>query len=200
MKFSKSWKIFFNFICVLLVAISVLNLFRRWLDNTDSSSISFKKFNNNEVDTYPTYSLCFYCTGGGALFDYFKDDLLMSYGMNQAELEMLLTGQEIANTQGISNFQNISDIDYEQYMIQLKDIVLTLQFYIANDKKSFSYDNSEENITGRNKELPFHVSHVDPKTICFTRNSNYVQNLIRKSDYISFSLDKIKEWSQYLYQ
>ena len=180
MKYSKSWKIFFNFICVLLVAISVLNLFRRWLDNTDSSSISFKKFNNNEVDTYPTYSLCFYCTGGGALFDSFKDDLLMSYGLNQAELEMLLTGQEIAYTQGISNFQNISDIDYEQYMIKLEDIILTLQFYIANDKKSFSYDNSEENVTGKNKEWPFHVSHVDPKTICFTRNSNYVQNLIQK--------------------
>ena len=198
---SKSLKIFFNLICFSLVAISVVHLFRRWLDNTDASSIYFKKYNKNEKDKYPTYSLCFHSTGGGALFDSFAKKLLMNYAMNPAVLEMLLTGEEFIYRPQKTNFQNISDINYEQYMIKLEDIVLTLQFYVANDKLLFSYDNSEEheNLTGNDNEWPFYVSHVEPKTICFTRKSMYVKDLILKSDLISMSLEKMKGWNQYLY-
>lgn len=184
-----------------MVAYSVLTLFRRWLDNTDASSIYFKHYNENEEDKYPTYSLCFHSTGNGALFDYFEMELFENFMLGPEELEMILEGKEINYTRRYLNFQNISNIKYEQYMLKLDDIVRNLEFSTDSDSYLYSYENFDGhgNVTGNDKEWPFYVSHTDPRTICFTQKSKYVQNLTRKNDVILLSLTRLKEWNKFMY-
>ena len=53
-------------------------------------------------------------------------------------------------------------------MIKLKDIVISMEFLTANKDDDYSYDNHDGhgNVTGKDKEWPFYISHVDPTMIC----------------------------------
>ena len=202
MEYRRYLKVSFKLICLLLVGISICSLFHTWLENNDASSIGFKYYNDKEQDVYPTFSFCFRSIENGALFTHFETELMKKFLLRPTDFEILLKGYEINDdNSGYSDFQNISGIEYDQYMIKLEDIVLALQFLTTDDQDDYTYDNvhGDANITGNDQEWRFYISHVDPTTVCFSRKSKYVQNLIRKSDAVLLSIEKMKEWNKFLY-
>ena len=193
-------RILFKFVCFVLAGVSICYLIHRWLQNIDASSIGFKRYNDKKQDLYPTYSFCFRSTGNGALFMHFEMELMTKLLLRPSDFELVLKGKQVFDNFGHTDFQNISDIRFDEYMLKLKEIVIGLEF-LTTSNHDYKYDNSEGhgNVTGYNKEWPFYISHIDPTRICFSRRSKYVQNLIRKSDSILFSLDEMKRWNKYLY-
>ena len=196
----KYFRTFFKFVCFILVGVSIGSLIHRWVQNNDASSIGFKQYNDQEQDIYPTYSFCFHSSGNGALFTYFEMKLMTKLLLRPSDFELVLKGEKIFDNFGYTDFQNISDVRFEEYTVKLEEIVKRLEF-LTTSGHDYDYDNSEGhgNVTGSNKEWPFYTSHIDPTTICFTRKSTYVRTLIRKSDAVLFSLEKMKEWNRYLY-
>ena len=53
--------------------------FKSFIDNEDSSSISYRKFNDKEADLYPTFSFCFEFAWGGEMF---KDERFLGIGLD----------------------------------------------------------------------------------------------------------------------
>ena len=54
----KHIKITFLLVCVLLAGYMTLKESLRYLENSDTSSITFKEFAKSLHDTYPTFSIC----------------------------------------------------------------------------------------------------------------------------------------------
>ena len=196
----KYLRTFFKFVCFILVGVSIGSLIHRWVQNNDASSIGFKQYNDKKHDIYPTYSFCFLSTGNGALFTYFEMELMTKFLLHPADFELVMKGEKVFDNFGYTDFGNISGIRFEEYMVRLEEIVISLEF-LTTSGHDYTYDNSEGhgNVTGYDKEWPFYISHVDPTTICFSRKSKYVQTLIRKSDAVLFSLEKMKKWNKLLY-
>ena len=188
----KCLRILFKLVCFLLAGISICYLFHRWLKNDDASSFDFKKYNDKEQHVYPTYSFCFHSTGGGVLFTQFETEIMQNFLLHKSDFEEILKGQEVIDFYGKFDFQNLSDIRYEEYMLKLEDILIKLDFLTDNEHDHYSYDSLEgiRNVTGKNKERPFYISHVDPAMICFSRKSKYVPKLIRKRDAVLLNLEK----------
>ena len=57
----------FEWFCIILVVYSSYEQFIEYLKNEDSSSVSFRKFNQDERDIYPTYSICMHSSKGAIL-------------------------------------------------------------------------------------------------------------------------------------
>ena len=57
----------FQGMCILLVVLMSYHLLLQYLKNEDSSSVSFRKFNNDERDVYPSFSICMHSVKGATL-------------------------------------------------------------------------------------------------------------------------------------
>ena len=200
---TKYLTIVFKLVCFVLVAISIFTLLARWTENHDRSSIGFKQYHDRDTDRYPTFSLCFQSLGNGGLYTYFETELISRYFMHPADYETLLKG-DIVGKKSLNNymdFQNISNINYENYTIALEDVVEKMKFETVDANHSYFLDNSEEKqiIEGSNLEWPFYIGHRSPDMVCFTRKSEYIRNVIRKNDWINLKLNKIREWNYFLH-
>ena len=56
-------------------------------ENRDDIYISMKKFNENPIDIYPTFTLCFQ---GDKFHWYHDNDIFNSYGLNATQYELML--------------------------------------------------------------------------------------------------------------
>ena len=64
----------FQLTCFVLAVYMSYLQFSRYMANGDVSVVSFRKFNNEIQDTYPSYSLCFKGPNG----EIFKEDEIKS--------------------------------------------------------------------------------------------------------------------------
>ena len=60
----------FQSICILLVILMSYQQLLQYLRNEDSSSVSFRQFNNDERDVYPSFSICMHSVKGATLKKY----------------------------------------------------------------------------------------------------------------------------------
>ena len=49
----------FNCICTILAGYMIFKQIQIYLENDDTSAISFEKFTDSPIDKYPTYTFCF---------------------------------------------------------------------------------------------------------------------------------------------
>ena len=84
------FKIIFQVGC-FVTAIYFTTLFStHYLENTDAQLIAIKKFNQENDNAYPTFSLCF----KGAKFHWYHDfGIFQSYGLNATQYELMLKGE-----------------------------------------------------------------------------------------------------------
>ena len=84
------FKIIFQVGC-FLNAIYFTTLFStQYLENTDTQLIAMKKFNQENDNVYPTFSMCF----KGAKFHWYHDlEIFKSYGLNATQYELMLKGE-----------------------------------------------------------------------------------------------------------
>ena len=175
--------------CVFLTTYMTITLVFRYLENRDTSSVTYQKFNQNPENKYPTFSICF----TGTLDD---KSIYDSFGINVEQYQAILSGEEGVfryeydfgkklYKKAIMSSENISNINVEKFHLTLEDTLLALEFLTDKDSTDILYDKREQGT--QSKVLPFITSYLSPNQICISRHTNDSQDLIRKYDWISLN-------------
>ena len=193
--YSKSAMELFKSCCLILAGYMTLSQTLRFINNKDLSSISYKDFNETPGDPYPTFSICL---SSRILHSYdyslqhlFSNDLLAKFGFDSNEYNKLLKGEDIVRkVWGTTlEFENISQIDHDQFVFKLESILTTFEFKAQDSTQT----TSRETYKKENKSWPFYVGYADPDIICFTRKSEMESDLIRDKDLFRLYLNVLNE-------
>ena len=153
---------------------------KRFSDNEDSTSIHYRKFNNNSEDQYPTFSVCF----EGTRFHWFYDlDIYNSFELRTEQYVKMLKGNtafryeydlSLGLFRKIPTFvNNGSNTAYNQFHVKFSDFLVAANFTTLIDTQTrFFRRRGEDNL----HEMPFNISYQSPDMICFVRDSTYVRN------------------------
>ena len=90
------------------------------LENEDSSTISFRRFNERPEDTYPDITFCF---NGGHLKESTEELDISKNGFSD-----VLRGDASLEEIAPNTFRKIATSDSKSYFISLEDILLTYSF------------------------------------------------------------------------
>ena len=163
----------------------------RYGENRDSSSISYKKWNQTPRDLYPTYSFCF---EGAELIWHRGKTLFDRFGINAHHYSSHLKGEKSVahiqnNTQSIKNLsqvlKNVSRLGFEQNLfLDSSDIVHGLEHVAENINHTIHYGIGQKGT--KMVEPPFEIGFQTPDLICFTRVSNDQHNSVRLHDWFKF--------------
>ena len=188
--------LFFAF-CFSVVFYLTCKEIKRYIDNEDTSSIAFQKFNSSPRDLYPVISLCFYGRYGRYSTIY-KEELLNDKGYNTSQYWNLITGNSNATPEEIKNMPDFSSVT-----INLEQ--LTLKFQTINERDEFINKMGLENYKkppSKNNSLiplmngsywPFYLSYQNPNQVCYSQYSNFTQGLIKFVDFISLDKDSLND-------
>jgi hypothetical protein len=163
------------------------------LENRDTSSISYKKFNEAPDDKYPTYSICF---KGSEFYWYNDSNVFKEFGITSHQYDKILQGQtgiryvyDYATglyIKELLDIRNVSGAAFEQkWYFDLVQFIAKLDFISETNEHSFQYLRENQ---PTNEYLPFYIGHQTSDTICFTRSSDMHVNTIRISDWIRLDI------------
>ena len=163
----------------------------RFIENEDSSAITFKRFNQSPEDKYPTFSLCF----KGAPLSWYHDDLIFSrFGLTSSRYAKTLEGKQTYKY----NYNYTARL-YKKIPIQTNDVVTedVDKFYLNSSNIWKDVDYATEHEQGATddiqaiteKQIPFFLGYKTPDTICFTRNAVAMEHSMRSYDYVSLNQD-----------
>ena len=167
----------------------------RYTDNEDSSSISYKSFNKNSEDEYPTFSICLLSTPWQKLQHIFDAELIEKHAISSLEWNKLMKGytieRNIWNTK--LDFANFSNVEHEDFSLELESLLKlfinkAIQFETKNETQTTNYGKFKK----ENKSWPFFLSYEDPDTKCYTRKNLVESGLFRKSDRLWMDLNYLK--------
>ena len=163
---------------------------KRFSDNDDATSITYRKFSETPEDKYPTVSVCF----KGAHFHWPYDlDLYNAFELTAEQLQLMLKGKPSFRYEyqpssrlfrRIPTFvNNQSYASYDKFHLKFSDWLLEAKFTTLDETDSrFSNTRSNETVI----ETSFNISYQIPDTICFARDSTYTSKLIRIEDSLIF--------------
>lgn len=160
----------------------------RYLENRNSSSVSYKTFNASPRDRYPAVSICF----RGKWFTwYHNEEMFESIGVTPDAYMDILKGQNGARYEYLYgsglfskvplNFDNMSSNPIGNFHLKQSDIFASIELRAKRFEDSMYYGKNEDN---RFSEL-FGIGLLTPDTICFTRNSNEQQGMLRSKDILA---------------
>ena len=179
-------KMIFQAICFLLAIYMSVSFVKRFNDNDNSTSITFKKYSQNPIDKYPTFSVCF---KGPLLHWYYDLDIYNAFELRTEKFEMMLQGEPAFKyvynpslrlfSKRTAFLSNGSSFDWKKFHLKITDILLEAHFTSLDENNSRIFRNKG---SGNSDEPPFTLSYQTPEMICFARDSKYFPNLIRIDD------------------
>ena len=187
----------FALICVLLACYMTTKETLRYFKNEDQSSIGYKYFAASPQDTYPTFSICILDEQEeGLIYSYFKLDIALTFPMTDADsfssFAKILKGNKESSTVKNEDGDSIAELDIRNFSenyansftFKLAQLCNLIKFETENSNDSLDLDCE----TSTSSMLPFYVSYQDPDTICFTRNNDKKEGIVRIED--TYSLVK----------
>ena len=164
----------------------------RWLQNEDTSTISFKRFNLSPNDMYPSISICF---TGHELYWYNDDLIFQRFGVTTATYQNMLKGEE-----GYAYDYNYTSKLYTKFQIENKDLLVNdiekFHIDVSNIVTGLVYTTRDESTSIRYakgkrgkpvNQIPLSVSYMTADTMCFTRTSNDPLDTLRVHDWLMFN-------------
>ena len=176
-------------VCLLLLSYLLITQTIDYLENKDSSTISYKRFNQGPLDEYPTFSICL---KGSELYWNHEKKLFGNLGTTSSQYIQMLKGagikQEYNKTSELYenlpfNFERNSSIKFYDVSLNPPSVIAGVDFVTQLHHHTAHYGTGSE---GKNLlDIPFHVGYQAPDEVCFTRNSSFELELIRLKDLIS---------------
>ena len=166
-------------ICFFLLWLCIFKDFRRFMDNKDSSSISFRKCNFSPKDKYPELTICLV----NAYYEIpiFDKKRSKIYNISISEYHDIINGKTNATTEDINKLPDFSNV------------TIPLEYFILGkvnpDFIKFESITSNKNHTYSNKD--FYISHQDPNQLCYSMPSEFNQNQLKVSEHIILSFTKL---------
>ena len=179
----------FAFGCFFMGAYMTVTQSMGFLENRDSSTISYNHFNQEPIDRYPTFSVCL---RGKDLYWKDEESLFSSVGLTGAQYTRTLQGNgfrmevdEITqlNTMRMVDFANVSMINFDEHSLSASSILIRADLMTDDESQTLHFDTS----SASQEKLPFHVGFRSADQVCFTRNSLDEAGLIRRYDLISLN-------------
>ena len=147
-------------VCLCSTAYMTYLQFKYYLDNDDLASISYRTFNKEEKDEYPTFSICFQDhEEEGKIFQQ-SHDAFTSNNITPESYSDYLSGsvKNYADQFNSIKFDDVIKDIYAGYLI------LSMEDYFQEDHKK----------EGSVEMLPTYRDHGE---LCFTKNSFYRKNV-----------------------
>ena len=188
----------FMVICIVLACYMIIKESLRYSKNEDLSNISYKNFGSSSKNAYPSFSVCLVddsydddnMINNGLIYSYFKDEIALTLPTEYpyySKYFHIMTGKSFNSKASYTskfNIQNISEDYANAFEVKLERIYKAVNFVAEhpNDSIGLSVDGDFK------EDLPFYVSYQDPDHVCFTRNDDKREEIIRLRD--MFRLDK----------
>ena len=175
--------------CIFMGAYMTITQSVEYLENRDTSTISYRHFNQEPSDQYPTLSIC---VKGKEIYWEKEEFLYDSAGITSAEYVEILKGNgfryEVNENTHLSekkrfDINNASAIRFENVHLGQMEIITGADLVTNNANSTIHFGRSdawESNL----EEIPFHIGYQSPDETCFTRNSTYEPNVVRHYDSI----------------
>ena len=157
--------------CFSILMFEVYQEFKRYMNNYDSSSITFRKFNYSPNDKYPDITLCL--VEFKSKKPILEESYLQKYNVSVSHYWNIITGKINATFYDIENLPDFSNvtINLDQWIISVKSS------YISND------------ITMPGKI--FYLSHQDSSQICYSMPSEYKPDKLKFMEEIILDTTKV---------
>ena len=178
-----STKVFQLFCIVLVMYMSYAQLLE-YRKNEDSSSVSYRRFSQEEKDLYPSISICLHSTRGGIL-DEFSE--LMNYSTAENivsymdEYHKMLIGHEELS-------QGFKAIDFAHVAVDIVAQFVDISVSFTKQGHELNPWHREPNTT---LDSPFYPSYRDPYFSCITKDVAFVKNQILHYDYVVLNARKL---------
>ena len=174
----------FQLFCFLTFFVLAMIQVELYAENKDSSSIGYRRFNQEERDNYPAVSLCFQSRDGD-IFDE-NHELLKKLGPNAGrKYQDIMLGHKNAT------FENY-DISYDEVTKNVFHDLIQLHFVMTKqgdlidswqpNEETLEVDDFDET---KNTKIdfpfsisknPFYKSYQDPYFLCMTQKQKYAHN------------------------
>lgn len=170
----------FQTFCICVVLYLSYQQCLEYAENQDSSSVSYRFFNEDIKDVYPTFSICLYSGDGGILNEDVYD--FGVYGIDEVEnYHTMLVG--------MSNItEDFVKIDFDKNTLDIIDNFVDLS--VSHTRQNIKVDNKEMSL--------FYKSYQDPYFNCITKSSYYVKNQLFTYDYLLLNSSKILHYMENL--
>ena len=155
-----------------------------YMKNEDVSLLTYRKYNDEPTDKYPTFSICLSTIGSDALLEY--DNVLYREETIQQNLNM--TGADYYNMLIGGSFRgdeltNFSLLQFEDAKWELMKMI---SIYVAdNNEETLEYWDEDLSNTSLPNSL-FYPGYQSPDRLCFTRNKSYIPSkpIVRETVYL----------------
>ena len=163
----------FQLICFILAVYMSYLQFSRYVANGDVSIISFRTFNFEKQDTYPSYSMCLKGLDG----EIFKENEIKAIWNNVENSEGFSMYQDAIR--GGGNFsKEVIEMDFDNVTVNfLEDIFVSLQTYTKDGK---IYDVGT-----------LYSSYQDSNYICTTRDVPFEKDVLINKDQVMLDPEKV---------
>ena len=175
--------------CLFLLAYLLITQTMDYLQNKDSSVISYKRFNQDPLDEYPTFSICL---RGSELYWNHEHLLYANLGATSSQYIQMLRGsgirQEYNETSELYedvplSVNGTSKTDFHDVALSILNVIDGVDFVAQQDDDTVHYGSGS--LGKKLLQAPFYVGYQSPNEVCFTRNSSFELELIRVKDMIS---------------
>lgn len=162
----------FQLLCLITFLVLVSIQVQLYVENKDSSSVGYRRFNQEEKDIYPAVSICLQ-SRQGAIFNK-NHTILKKFGPDGGKIY-----QEILLGNKSASFNEYS-ISYNQVTKNLFDDFVQVYFTMTKqgdviDTWQPDTDSHHVNDPSDNKG-PFYRSYQDPYFTCMTKKVQFVKN------------------------
>ena len=159
-------------------------------ENRDAIFISMKTFNDDPIDKYPTFTICF----KGDRFHWYHDRRIFNfYALDPTQFEFMLKG-ELAMMNNLNKTSKLYDkkpvvlddvmgVDLDQFHLKIPDFLHELRFFTETTTRELQFSN--KNNSNSTSSAYMNLSYQTANRICFTRNANDPLKSIRIYDLIT---------------
>ena len=190
-------RVIFDVMCFLLALYMTLKNIERYQQDTNATTITYKKYGYAVGDTYPSFSVCL---EGYGIFRFNESAIFITYGIHLSDYQMMLEGKPAYQYEYDPSSQRYSKISLDQIfkpsiglkvqdVFQLPDIVEKTSFAAVNQSQSIVYGKKETISAERIlDDPPLYVSYKSSKLFCLTRNEDRLSSdLIRRHDSVTLN-------------
>ena len=172
----------FQCFCISLVVYMTYKQFLEYQKNEDSSSVSYRNFNQEERDVYPSFSICLHSTKGSILERKLDDH--GRKGMDK--FHKMLIGREELDKSFMAYDYKANEIDI---VAKFFDMFVS---YTKKGKQFLTWQRQKSN----NRNIPFYKSYQDPYFHCITKDVKFSKHQSIHYDYLVLDASKLYDFTK----
>ena len=160
----------FQITCIWLVLFMVYQQFKLYIHNEDSSSLSYRAFNQEEKDLYPTFSICLHSIEGGIFKAKYAKNGYESI-MTLGKYHEILLGYEYINKELNAHLKTEFDnVEFDEMALNMLEDFVDLAFSALLNGMNMEFANKWVKNLNTTEQSPFYKSYQDPYFRCVSKS------------------------------